>query len=150
MINEKFNVAKIIQAVIIIFIAKIFPPARLLLFLAFVFLHSKGLWIMAFSDPHDINYKRKTDKELYIFVLSSCIVAFFFALISFQIFIYVALLYWFYFIFFMLMFSRIWKFHGKKNIHLFLILILTTIISFVAAPFVRAAIPESFIYAILL
>lgn len=95
---------------------------------------------MAFSDPNDINYERKTDKELFTFVAQSCIVAFVFAIISFQILIYIAILYWFYFIIFMLMFSRVWKFHGKKRIHLFAVLLITTVASFIAAPVARAGI----------
>lgn len=129
---------------------KLLPPVRILFFLTFALLFVRKSVKMAFSDPEDVNYVRKTDKELFIFVLQSCITAFLFALISFKIFMYIALLFWFYFIIFMLMFSKIWKFHGKNTKILFTIVIATAIISFIAAPYIRAAIPESFIYSILL
>jgi hypothetical protein len=111
--------------------------AGLLFLLASALLNVKKLWIMAFTDPHHRNYERKTDKELYAFIIKSCIAAFFIAVISYQIFVYIAVLYWFYFTFFMIMFSRIWKFHDKSRLVLFAILILTTAVSFTAAPLAR-------------
>lgn len=146
----KAKIYKAVQIVLVIIIMKLLPPVRLLIFLTFIFLSIKKSVTMAFADPEDINYKRKTDKELFAFLLQFCIVAFLFALISFQVFIYIALLFWFYFIIFALMFSKIWIFHGKNRKILFAILIVTIIISFIAAPFIRAIIPESLIYSILL
>jgi len=67
---------------------------------------------MVFVDPYDKDYKRKTDKELYSFVIWSCVTAFIFAVLSFSIIYYITLLFWFYFIIFMFMFLKIWKFHG--------------------------------------
>ena len=95
---------------------------------------------MAFADPDAKTYERKTDKELHSFVAWSCGTAFLFAVISFQIFIYLAILYWVNYIWFMLMFSRVWQYHGKKLTHLWGILIATTVVSFVAAPVTRYAI----------
>lgn len=109
----------------------------LMLLLSFIFINVKKDVKMAFSDPEDVNYVCKTDKELFAYLAHCCITAFLFAIISFQIFIYISLLFWFYFIIFILMFSRVWKFHGKKRIYLFTIIILATIISFIAAPFAR-------------
>ena len=116
----------------------------LMLLLTVVFLNVKKSVKMAFSDPEDINYIQKTDKELFSFLFQSCIMAFVLAIASFQILIYITLLLWFYFIIFMLMFSKVWKFHGKKPIHLFSIIIATTFISFIAAPFVRDIIYKIF------
>jgi len=107
------------------------------LFLTFVFISVRQSVKMAFSDPYDKNYKRKTDKELRNFLIQSCLTAFLFAMLSYKVFIYVAVLYWFYFIIFMLKFSTVWRFHGKKRLNLFLIILATMIVSFAAAPFVR-------------
>ena len=112
------------------------------LFLTFVFISVRKSVKMAFSDPYDKNYMRKTDKELRNFLIQSCFTAFLFAVISYKIFIYIAILYWFYFIIFMLKFSTVWQFHGKKRLNLFLIILATMIVSFVAAPFVRGSILE--------
>ena len=107
------------------------------IFLTFVAMSVRKSVKMAFADPYDKNYEPKTDKELYNFLLQSCIVAFLFAVISYKVFIYIAMLYWFYFIIFMLKFSTIWRFHGKKRKILFLILALTVAASFFIAPFAR-------------
>jgi len=112
----------------------------LMIFLTFVFISVRKSVQMAFADPYEKNYKRKTNKELYVFLLQSCIVAFVFAVISFSILWYISILYWFYFIIFMLKFSTVWKFHGKKRIRLFSILFLTIVLSFIAAPFAREGI----------
>ena len=109
----------------------------IIIFLTFVMLSVRKSVKMAFSDPYDKNYIPKTDKQLYSFLIQSCIVAFLFAVISYKVFLYVALLYWFYFIIFMLKFSTVWKFHGKKRKVLFLIIISTMIVSFFIAPFAR-------------
>lgn len=109
----------------------------LMLLLTFIFLNVRKDVKMAFADPEDFEYERKTDGELYGFVLHSCVTAVMFAVISFQIFIYLSLLFWFYFIIFTLMFSKVWKFHGKKRFHLFSIIISTVVISFAAAPYIR-------------
>ena len=119
-------------------------PIGIMLLLGFAFLNVLETVKIVFADPEDINYKRKTDKELYAFLFQSCITAFFFALITFQILIYIALLFWFYFIFFMLKFSGIWKFHGKKRIYFFAVLIAAVVLSFIAAPFVREGISVVF------
>ena len=108
--------------------------------LTFIMVSVRKTVNMVFADPYDKDYKRKTDKELYSFVMWSCVTAFIFAVLSFSIIYYITLLFWFYFIIFMLMFSTIWKFHGKKRRYLFLILFITIIISFFAAPFIRGAI----------
>jgi hypothetical protein len=107
--------------------------------LGFILYHVQKVVKIAFADPEVKNYVRKTDKELFNFLAGACVMSFLFAIITFQIFIYVALLYWFYFIIFMLMFSRVWKFHGKKPVHLYSILTATTIVSFIVAPAVRYA-----------
>ena len=114
--------------------------AGILVFLTFAFISIQKATKMAMVDPYEKNYKPKTDKELYSFVASSCVVAFLFAVISFHILLYIALLYWFYFIVYMLMFSRVWKFHGKKRIILYAMLMITIVVSFIAAPFAREAI----------
>jgi hypothetical protein len=146
----KLKIKKIIEIAFCILLAVFFPPARLLFLAVFLLMNVRELWIMAFTDPHTIDYERKTDKELYVFLLKACVISFIFAVITFQIFIFIAILYWFYFTFFMIMFSRIWKFHGKSNLRLFAILIIVTATSFITAPFVRAAIPESFIFRLIM
>ena len=94
---------------------------------------------IAFANLDVETYERKTDKELHSFVAWSCGTAFLFAVISFQIFIYLAIMYWIVFVCFMLAFSRIWQHHDKKLTHLWGILIATTVVSFVTAPAVRYA-----------
>ena len=114
----------------------------LMVFVTTIVLYHKKALTLASADPLDINYRRKTDKELYIFLLQSCIATFFISVISYQIFIYIALLYWIYFVLYMILFSKIWKFHGKKPLILFAILILTAIVAFIAAPLVRNGISK--------
>ena len=104
-----------------------------------IMLSVKSAVKMAFVDPYDKEYKRKTDKELYLFVAGSCLTAFLISIFSFSFIFIVTMLYWFYFTVFMIMFSRVWKFHEKKRWHLFVILIFTTVVSFFAAPFIREA-----------
>jgi len=111
--------------------------SAILLFITLIMFSVKKTTKMAFSNPFDVNYKRKTNTELYSFVVWSCFTAFIFAVISFAAFMFIAILYWFYFIIFMFMFSKVWKFHGKKRWHLFIILIITLILSFIGAPFIR-------------
>ena len=120
--------------------------AALPLFLTFILLSVRKATKMAFADPYDKDYKPKTNKELYLFVASSCLTAFLFAVISFHILVYIAVLYWFYFIIYMLMFSRVWKFHKKKRFILFSIILTTTVISFFVAPFAREAINQLLYY----
>jgi len=111
----------------------------LMFLLMFIFYNVQKAVNIAFADPEVKNYVRKSDKELFTFLSGACVTAFLFAVITFQIFIYIALLYWFYFITFMLMFSRVWKFHGKNRVYLYSILTATTIVSFIVAPAVRYA-----------
>jgi len=85
------------------------------LFLTFVFISVRKSVKMAFSDPYDKNYMRKTDKELRNFLIQSCFTAFLFAMLSYKVFIYIAILYWFYFIIFMLKFSRFGTSTAKKE-----------------------------------
>jgi len=114
----------------------------ILLFFTLIITIVKKSGKMAFVDPYDKSYERKTNKELYSFVAWSCGISFIFAVVSFAAFAFVALLWWFYLICFMVMFSRVWKFHGKKRWHLFTILIMTIIISFIVAPFIREVLLE--------
>jgi len=111
--------------------------STILLFITLIMFSVKKTTKMAFSDPLDPNYERKTNIELYSFVAWSCFTAFIFAIISFAAFMFIAIIYWFYFIIFMLMFSRVWTFHGKKRIYLFVIITLTVVVSFIAAPCAR-------------
>ena len=116
----------------------------LLLALTLIIFSVKKASTMAFADPYKPDYKRKTNKELYSFVAWSYVTAFVYAVFSLMTttFMYVSLIYWFYFIIFMIMFARVWKFHGKKRRYLFLILIPTMIAAFFAAPFIKSALLE--------
>jgi len=110
--------------------------AGILIFLTAILVNLRKTVQMIFIKL-DANYKLKTNKELYSFIAWSCVIAFLFTIITYHIFIHFAILLWVYFVWFMIMFSKVWKFHGKKNIYLFLILISTIILSIAAAPFVR-------------
>lgn len=57
----------------------------LMLLITLAIIHVRKAVQMAFSDPEILNYERKTDKELFTFLAQSCVVAFLFALISFNI-----------------------------------------------------------------
>lgn len=57
----------------------------LMLLITLAIIHVRRAVQMAFSDPEVLNYGRKTDKELFTFLAQSCVVAFLFALISFNI-----------------------------------------------------------------
>jgi len=109
----------------------------LMLLLGLILINVRKSVKVAFSDPYDINYKRKTNKELFTYFAQSCIIAFLLAIISFHILIYIALLLWFNFIVFMLKFSAIWKYHGKNTKFFFALLTVSIIISFILAPFAR-------------
>jgi len=112
------------------------PSAGILMIVASILINLRKTVKMVFSELND-DYERKTNKELYSFVAWSCVVAFLFTIITYQIFINIAILYWVLFIAFMIMFSRVWKFHEKKRINLFLIITPTIILSFFTAPFAR-------------
>lgn len=121
-----------------------FSGFGLMVLLVYIMISVKNSVKTAFADPEDINYKRKTDDELYLFLFQLCISAFLFAVVSYQVFWYIALLFWFYFLIFVLMFARIWKFHGKKLYSYYSVIAVSILLSFAIAPYVRELILKIF------
>ena len=135
-----FRSALELFAIIVMGFLTFTTPIGIMLVIFTALIYTKAGMKMAFTDPDDYTYKRKTDMELYTFLYHACLLGFIFAVATYQIFIHGMIFAWLIYALFMHMFTRVWTFHGKRRRHMYIALAAVIAAGFLTAPAIRGGI----------